>query len=163
MNAKKSSGVSIDQPVLKGHLDSFEMGVHAHVYTCDRAVDYCTVLQLNCHCLVRQFHQEPGRTGIRYYNQSKYKGLYDDRSIRKIMWCHHDNEFISTLSESSLHAQHTLRTRESGRVLLQLPQNKSFEYKSRKSKWLINTPPNTHLTSFMVKKSQCKNRHQKNI
>ena len=45
-------------PVLESHLNSLEVGVHTHIDTSDGAVNDSPVFQLDCHGLVRQFHQE---------------------------------------------------------------------------------------------------------
>ena len=45
-------------PVLEGHLDSLEVGVHGHVDSSDGAVHLGSVLQLDCHRLVTEFHQK---------------------------------------------------------------------------------------------------------
>jgi hypothetical protein len=58
-NNAATKTADLDEPVLKSHLDGFEVSVHAHVHTGDRTVNYCPVLELDRHRLVRQLHQKP--------------------------------------------------------------------------------------------------------
>lgn len=46
-------------PVFQGHFHRLQVGVHAHINTCDGAVDLGAVLQLDGNRLMAELHQKP--------------------------------------------------------------------------------------------------------
>lgn len=60
--ASDRQGVQLHRiPVLYRHLYGFEVGIHGYIHSCDGSMDLCTILQLNGHRFVAQFHEKPAK------------------------------------------------------------------------------------------------------